>query len=63
MKGVKKHIQNEYIRNAFILSNRKDIRIAVILKLSASLKKEIMRIDAKISNKYWRIAPWKKAIN
>ena len=34
MKGVKKHIQNEYIRNAFILSNRKDIRIADIPKLS-----------------------------
>ena len=33
MKGVKKYIQNEYIRNAFILSNRKDIRIAVIPKL------------------------------
>jgi hypothetical protein len=33
MKEVKKHIQNEYIRNAFILQNRKDIRIADIPKL------------------------------
>ena len=35
MKGVKKHIRNEYIRNAFILPNRKDVRIADIPKLSA----------------------------
>ena len=34
MKEVKKHIQNEYIRNAFILQNWKDIRIADIPKLS-----------------------------
>ena len=33
MKGVKKHIQNEYIRNAFILQNWKDPRIADIPKL------------------------------
>jgi hypothetical protein len=35
MKEVKKHIQNEYIRNAFILPYRKDIRIADIPKLYA----------------------------
>ena len=36
MKGVKKHIQNEYIRNAFILQNWKGRpRIADIPKLSA----------------------------
>jgi len=34
MKGVKKHIQNEYIRNAFILPNWKDVRIADIPKLA-----------------------------
>ena len=33
MKEVKKHIQNEYIRNAFILQNRKDVRISDIPKL------------------------------
>ena len=33
MKDVKKHIQNEYIRNAFLLQNWKDIRIADIPKL------------------------------
>ena len=32
MKEVKKHIQNEYIRNAFILQNWKDIHIADIPK-------------------------------
>ena len=30
MKKVKKHIQNKYIRNALILQNWKDIRIADI---------------------------------
>ena len=34
MKGVKKHIQNEYIRNTFIIQNWKDIRIADIPKLA-----------------------------
>jgi len=33
MKEAKNHIQNEYIRNALILQNWKDIRIADIPKL------------------------------
>jgi len=33
MKKVKKHIQNEYICNAFIFQNWKEIRIADIPKL------------------------------
>jgi len=32
MKEVKKHTQNEYIRNALILQNWKEIRIADIPK-------------------------------
>ena len=32
MKEVKKHIQNEYIHNAFIVQNWKDICIADIPK-------------------------------
>ena len=34
MEKVKKHIQNEYLRNVFILQNWKDICIADIPKLS-----------------------------
>ena len=41
MKEVKKHIQNEYVRNAFILSNRKDIHIADIPKLCSIMPKRI----------------------
>ena len=43
MKGVKKHIQNEYICNAFILQNWKGTRIADIPKLSAIRRLEVMR--------------------
>jgi hypothetical protein len=42
MKEVKKHIQNEYIRNAFILQNWKNIGIADIPKLSE--KARLMKI-------------------
>jgi len=41
MKEVKKHIQNEYIRNAFIHPNRKDVRIADIPKLCGIAIKSI----------------------
>ena len=33
MEKVKKHIQNEYLRNAFILQNWKNTRIADMPKL------------------------------
>jgi hypothetical protein len=42
MEKVKKHIKNEYLRNAFILQNWKNICIADIPKLSE--KARLMKI-------------------
>ena len=47
MKEVKKHIQNESIRNAFILLNWKDIRIADIPKLATLFIQNPIRGDEK----------------
>ena len=48
---MKKHIQNEYIRNALIRQNWKDIRISDIPKLYAIVSKRLIRTNLYGKNK------------